>query len=177
MLYLIWGLINLALIIAFIGVCFSAAKLLKNNISKAAASLFVFGLISFASRPGDNNSNPVLVMNDQVVPDVSTRQVIHGSDKIRHVEIVLQDNLISKYTVDVMYKVDAPENVNIPHSAYSRVLGVIGGTGWKPMRIEVQRTANNKKFEYSVYGGISWNLLGLQIAHQDKLFEGFVNLK
>ena len=44
MLYLIWGLLNLGLVIYFLVICFRATKLVKEKIGLFAAVFFVLGL-------------------------------------------------------------------------------------------------------------------------------------
>jgi len=55
MLYLIWGLINLALFIVFIGLCLGATKLMRQRFGSLTCIFFVFGLLSFAGGTNDDD--------------------------------------------------------------------------------------------------------------------------
>jgi hypothetical protein len=176
MLYLLWGLINLALIIGFLILCFKATTLVKNNIGKPAALLFAVGLISFGSRQNDN-SQLTEVLDDQVRSEFIVRPDSLRKNTSGMLHIILKDNLVSKYMLSIDYGVKKPDNLNIPYHAYAGATGFTLGTEWKPERIEVKRTENNNRFQYSVYGHTQWKLLGLQLAEDSRVYDGFVQVK
>ena len=67
--------------------------------------------------------------------------------------------------------------LNIPICAYSLTSGLVGGTEWKPMAIVVNRTGDNKRFEYFVDGIVEWKLLGARIYSQSKHYEEVALIK
>ena len=58
MLYIIWGLLNLALLVFFCVVCYRAATLLRANYNWFSAVVFVFGFVSFCGTPDRDGAKP-----------------------------------------------------------------------------------------------------------------------
>ena len=56
MLELIWGLINIAILIYFVIICFKSTKVIKEKLGIFASLIFVLGLLSFIAKPSDEES-------------------------------------------------------------------------------------------------------------------------
>lgn len=170
--YLLWVLLNAALAIYFIAICFKAIKLIRENFGQFASVIFVVGLLSFA---GCFNSNDNEGSNSN---DSKTWSFISDDSLIKNqtilLEIELKNNLISKYNLEIIYGKDKQLKNNIPISAYSTTEGLTCAKNWKPINIIVERTNNNNKFQYSVYTIVAWKLLGSTVYTQGKNYEGFV---
>lgn len=82
-------------------------------------------------------------------------------------------NLISKYTLEVIYGKDR-NDINVPLSAYTSTNGFILGTNWKGESIFVDKTNDNNKFHYNVTGFVEWHLLGITVYTQLKTFNGTI---
>ncbi len=176
MLYLLWGLLNIGLFLFFIVTCFKATKLIRAKMGLLASVIFVFGLLSFI---GKSNSN-----NDNLEPNsnhIKTWKFVPG-DSLKSNESYLQNielekTIISKYDLGIEYGKDLQGQLNIPISAYSSTTGFVSGTNWKPVSIIVNRTNENKKFEYSVDGVVEWKLLGATVYSQQKNYKGITSIK
>jgi hypothetical protein len=171
MLYLIWGLLNLGLVIYFLVICFRATKLVKEKIGLFAAVFFVLGLLSVLGQPAKDSYNKKSISWDYASVDSLNR------DATYFVQIILEDNWISKKDLVVKYGTDKQGLTNIPISAYSTKTGFTSGTIWRPNTIKVYTTDDNNKFRYYVVGLVEWKLLGATIYTQSKRFNGIVSTK
>lgn len=170
MVYLFWALLNMALFIAFIVVCFKATRFIREKIGWAASFLFVIGLFAFIG--GSNRDKDNLEPNsNQIKTWKFTSSSSLDKSSGYSVKINLEETLISKYTLGIQYGKDTGHN-NIPTSANTWTTGFESGMSWKPTSIIVNRTDDNHKFEYEVYGTVKWSLLGLTIYHQPKYWTG-----
>ena len=171
MIYLLWALINLALSLYFLSICIKAIKLVRQELGLFATVIFVIGLLSFCGRNNDKNKdtnsnqtkNWTFTSNDSLHQDISS-----------FLKVKLQDNLISKYEITIDYGKDK-NNINIPISAFPSTTGFIAGTEWKAVSISVYKTNDNTKFQYYVAGYVEWNLLGINVYTQNKIFKGTVS--
>lgn len=172
MLYLLWSLINIGLFIFFIAICFKATKLLREKLGVFAAVVFVFGLLSFIGHTNNDNDNQEPNSN-QIRSWKFTSEDSLKSNESYSLHIDIKKTLLAKYNLLIRYGKAIHEDQNIPISASSSTEGFIGGTNWKPLYIQINRTNDNKKFEYFVNGVIQWKLLGATIISQYKTYEGF----
>ncbi|MGM9509967.1 hypothetical protein ACS5NO_19695 [Larkinella sp. GY13] len=174
MLYLIWTLLNIALGVYFIILCFQAARLLKERIGLYAAVIFTFGLLSFATNSGKKSvgirENPdvkkwTFVPKDSVVSDGS---------KFAHATIA--KTWISRIELTVSYGVEKSSNQPVPVEANSVWWGSITGYHWKPVSISVHATTG-QEYAYTVVSILQWKLLGISLYSQPKTYEGSIELK
>jgi hypothetical protein len=173
MLYLLWGLINLALIIGFFILCFKATTLVKVNIGKPAALLFAVGLLSFLAVP-DRKQNTEFI--DLSLPE--TPAVNSSSNEIMNtIHVTLQDNLVSDFDLYIIYKRKSPDFINEPVKVYSSSIGLACGINWIPSQYLVEKTPGNKEFSYLITGAIEWKILRFTIFSQQKSYKGRVAVK
>lgn len=171
MLYLIWGLLNLGLVIYFLVIGFKATKLVKEKIGLFAAVFLVLGFLSFLGQPATDIHN-----NSSISWDFASEDSLNHV-QTNFVQIALEDNWISKKNLLVKYGTDKRGLINIPISAYSSKTGFSNGTIWRPKSIKVSTTDDNNKFQYHVVGVVEWKLLGATIYTQLKKFNGIVSTK
>ncbi|MFT3752053.1 MAG: hypothetical protein QM800_03985 [Paludibacter sp.] len=169
MMYLLWGLLNIGLLIYFVTIYFKAIKLVRREIGFVAAIVLVIGLLSFCSggnKKADANKAKewTFASRDSLSPKQNTFLIVE-----------LQKNLISKYTLEIVAGKDS-NNVNVPISAYTFTNGFILGTNWKGESIFVDKTRDNNKFTYYVAGIVEWQLLGMTVYTQHKTFNGTLSI-
>lgn len=162
MFYLFWGLLNIALFIFFIRICFRATQLVKEKIGLLASVVFVFGLLFIGC---SNNSTA-----DQYKTWTFTSNDNVNQNSDFSIPVILEKNLTSTYNLYINCAKDQHQN-NIPESAQSSVTGFIAGTNWKPLNVTVNRI-NNDKFQYSITGIVEWRLLGAKLYTQFKSYDG-----
>jgi hypothetical protein len=166
--YLIWGLLNVVLLIYFLTICFNAIKLVRREIGLFAAIVFVIGLLSFCSR--QNNDDEVKNSNKTWTFTSEDSLTQKPTSFLRH---ELERNLISRYVLEIIYRKDR-NNINVPISAYTSTNGFTIGTNWRGESIIVNKTNDNNKFHYYVSGVVEWHLLGMTVYTQLKKFDGTV---
>ena len=161
---LIWGILNAAIFIAFILICFQAVRFIREKFGLFACVIFAFGLLSFISKPKDADSEyKKFDLNNKVtkVPNVTS-----GHNK----SIVIEDDLTSKMNLSVSYT----EKELL--TAQSIREGFISGTNWHPISIILNKSTGENQYVYSVYGTLEWRILGITIYSQSKKFEGKIEL-
>jgi hypothetical protein len=176
MLYLLWGILNIALFLTFIFICYRATKFLREKLGLFASLIFVFGLLSFVGNSGYDKINKEPFSNQ-----IKTWEFI-ASDSLNKnnnhfVGTTLEKTLISKYELGIKYGTDKEGTINIPISANSSTTGFVSGTSWEPSSIIVNRTNNNEKFKYHVGGTLRWALLGMTIYLEGKEYTGIISTK
>ena len=175
MLYLLWSLLNIALFLYFIIICFKATKLLREKVGLLASIIFVAGSLSFIGQSNIDNDNKEPNSNQ-----IRTWK-FHSADTLNKnatfsLDVILEKTLVSKYNLGIKYGKNQ-EQFNIPISAYTMTTGFSSGTNWKPITIVVNRTADNNKFEYMVTGMVEWKLLGATLYSQLKEYKGIASTR
>lgn len=171
MLYLLWGIINIALFLFFIVLCFKATRLVRERIGMLAALVFAIGLLSFMASTGNNDNkahgtNTIKKWN--FTPEDSVEV-----NFTRHIIVDLDNNPFSTNTLGIRYGKSKNQNSNTPIDAYSVTEGLVSGTSWRPMSINVDTITGNR-LKYQVVGVVEWKLLALTIYSQRKNYEGAV---
>ncbi len=173
MLYIIWAIVNIAIFIFFVFICFRATRLIRERLGLLAAVIFVLGLLSFAARPAydeDDNKEPG---KNEIKWRFASEDSFRNTYAVR---VELKKSLIAKYMLFIKYGKDS-QNINIPINADANVEGIISGTDWKPVGITITQTDNNSKFHYEVFASEKWKLLCVTVITQSKLYEGDVSVK
>ncbi|RIV21505.1 hypothetical protein DYU11_19070 [Fibrisoma montanum] len=176
MLYLLWGLLNIAVFLFFVITCFRATRLVREQFGLFTSIIFVFGLLSFISNSNDDEVNKE-PNSSQIRTWKFTSEDSLSRNATYFIDVELEKTLISKYQLGIKYGKDRQGQINIPISGNSWTTGFVSGTNWKPSYILVDRTSDNTKFEYSVHGTIEWKLLGATIYSQPKKYKGIVSTK
>jgi len=175
MTYLLWGLFNIGLLLFFIIICFKVTKLIREKLGLFASIIFVFGLLSFVGH--SNNDNNKESNSNQIKTWKFTSEDILSRNGTYLLDVDLEETLVSKYDLDIEYGKDRHGEMNIPISASSSKTGLVIGTNWKPVSIIVNKTNDNKKFEYLVEGVVEWKLLGATIYSRLKEYKGIALIK
>jgi hypothetical protein len=174
MLYLIWTLLNIALAVYFIILCFKAARLLKERIGLYAAVIFTLGLISFVGNSGKNRGSIGENPNVKKWNFVSRDNVVSGSLQSAHATI--DKTWISEIQLMVLHGCDKSSNQTVPVEANSSWSGFVSGYDWEPTIISVHATTG-REYKYTVIGILHWKLLGISLYSQHKTFSGPIELK
>lgn len=174
MLQIIWGLLNLGLLIYFVIICLKLAKLVRNHIGVLATIVFVFGLLSFVVG-SKSDTNAATYNQTKTFKFALEDSLEQNSGKFSHV--ILENNFVTKYDLFLNSGKEITSQKNTPISAYSGTTGLVMGTKWKPLNINILKTTDNNKFRYIVYGIVEWKLLGATLYTQSKVYQGIVPLK
>ena len=171
MLELFWGILNLAILIYFIIICFKIIKIVYENLGRIATLIFVIGLMSFISKPNDDenkvksfdlqNENKEVISNN-FTGDISSKK------------IVLEENLTTKIEFYIQYGEKNGENKLL--NAQTSRNGFVSGIDWKTKSIEIEKI-NNNSCKYNVIGLKDWKIFGIKIYTELKVFDGTFELK
>lgn len=169
-------MLHIGLFVSFIIICFNATKLVKEKFGIWASLIFVFGLLSFIGRSDAGKDDTEQHINQSKTWKFNSPDSLGSSSK-QHIVIDLEKTLIVKYSLGIVYGKDKQLQNNVPISAYVSTTGFESGRDWKPIYVIVNRTDDNRKFEYEVKATIKWSLLGLTIYSQPKHWKGIATVR
>lgn len=170
MLELIWGILNVFLLIYFLLICLKSVKIIKEKIGLLASFIFVIGLLSFISKPNEKNSAD---KNINILNQTNPKKAFNGNSFFR--EVNLEDNLSS--TIGLSILVGEKETGLIILNANCYRSGFISGTNWNVENIEIDIPKNKKHCSYLIRGIMEWKILGITIYSEHKTFSGNAILK
>lgn len=171
MLELIWGILNFALLIYFIIICFKAVKVIRENLGGIATLVLVLGLLSFKVNSKDEN-NRIKTFDLQNVSPKMESEKFEGNEHLN--EKKLEQNLLTDFHMSIKYRENNNEIKLL--TAYVNRTGIEMGTEWKPSTVFLNKVHNNL-YEYHVSGSIDWRILGIRLYTQSKEFDGKIELK
>lgn len=170
MIQLIWAILNIAIILYFIILCFKAVKLIRDNIGIFAAVVFSFVLLSFITNPKkDKDTESQSLRFDSKKQE--NKEVIKPFLNTYLSKTTIDEDLISTINLTVMYDAKKVLSANVNKTGFT------GGTTWKPSFIDVQKIDNKNKCKYIIYGVNEWRLAGFLLYSQSKNYEGITELK
>jgi hypothetical protein len=169
MLEIIWGILNIGILVYFIMICFKAAKIIKENLGGLATLVFVLGLLSYMGKKEEDNSFKSFDLQEQ---KKDTVQNYLGNTYSK--EVLLEDNLATKISASIMYGKDKTGKKLLRATA-SRD-GFVSGTYWEPSHFLVSKLDNKDNYEYQVIGSMEWKILGIRLYTEYKEFNGKIKL-
>jgi hypothetical protein len=168
MLYLLWGILNIAIFLFFIITCFRAISLVKQELGLLTAVVFVIGLMSLSGTANSSKDFRKQVFANRDTTDQHSAGSLH---------LDLERTWISKYTLGVYYAAGKESKQVVALEAYSSTDGWSSGTDWEPENISIRPTANGQKMQYEVWGNVRWTLLGLTVYRKAKHYTGEFSIR
>ncbi len=172
MLELIWGILNVILIIYFIIICFKSVKMIKEKIGVLASLVFVIGLLSFISKPDEKK---ITEKNIEILNQTNPKKSFNGNSYLRFA--TLEDNLTSKIELKILCGEKESDNELIILNVDCNRSGFTSGTNWNTLSIDVDKEKGENFCKYNISGVLEWKILGITIFSQIKDFEGNALLK
>lgn len=172
MLELIWGIINIILLIYFIIVCLKSIKLIKEKIGVLASFVFVIGLLSFISK---SDEKKVVNKNIEMLNQENPRKAFDGNSFSRFA--TLEDNLTSNIELRILCGEKKSDKELTILDANCNKTGLISGTNWNTLNIDIDKEKGKNYCRYNVSGIKEWKILGITIFSEAKDFTGNVLLK
>ena len=166
MIELIWGILNIAILIYFIIICFKATKIIREKLGGFAALIFVFGLLSFISKPSESTKK------FDFQNESKKKITFNGNTYSR--EKILQDNLTTNIAISVSFGENTIEKKLLNASVNRN--GFVSGTDWQTTNMNINKVDNNN-YKYNVSGTIDWKILGITLYTEMKKFSGKIELK
>lgn len=167
---LIWGIFNGFLIIYFLIICFKSVKVIKEKIGILASLIFVIGLLSFISKPNEEN---LADKNIDLLNQTNPKKAFKGNSFSS--EIKLEDNLTSNIGLSILVGEKEDELLILNANCYRS--GFISGTNWNVKNIDVDKSKDKNYCQYLVNGIMEWKILGITIYSEHKTFNGTAILK
>lgn len=171
MLEVIWGILNIGILIYFILICCKATKIIRENIGGIAALVFVLGLLSFMGKPHDENGSSQtfdLQKENKVNEPNSLNRFVNSK------EIPIEENLTTKIAVTLLYTENKTEKKLVKAMVHRD--GFICGTYWKASHINISKEDRDPNYEYHLSGTIDWKILGIKLYTQMKECKGIIKL-
>lgn len=176
--YLLWTLLNFAIIIFFIVLCFRATKLLREKLGILAAIIFVVGLLSFVTNKKESKGNIESPIKSRQVADFVFEEVRKiDSTTASYVTHTIESNTVSFLNMNVMFGREQNTNKTVPVEAGFKITGLLGGHKWAPKEVYILPSSRPGEFAYTVKGSLEWLLLGIPVFSQAKTFEGVISAK
>lgn len=165
MLYLLWSLLNLALIMLFLYVAYKATRLLRRELGLAVALFFAIGFLSFINSPGYKEEQNSFKLDKQ--GKVASEQYQQQAQSI-----IIDKNAAYNTQLHITYHQHKSQALPEPAAAQVHTSGLVLSHSLKVLDIEVAYDAAGKGWNYFVYGVVHWRLLGMKVYAQSKMYGG-----
>lgn len=157
---LVWGIINIVLLIGFIIFLIKIIKLVRKEIGLAAAFIVTFAFIMSFFPSNDKNSNLEFPLSE-------VHETLHKNTKNQRVE--LANNAINKTFVHLRFS----ENNDLSNANLKRS-GLVAFTGLTP-NILVSDKIGENHFKYFMIYSKNWYLLGIKVYTQNLEFHNEIS--
>ena len=169
MLELIWGILNISLLIYFFVICFKVIKLIRKNLGLLATLIFAFGILSFVSKPNKEKEIKKFEILDET--KITDEEKISGH--IFDENIIIEDKLTTKIRASITFKEYNQEFRLL--NAHANMNGFVSGIDWEAKEIDIDKI-NSNTYKYNITGKKDWNLLGIRIFTELKDYKGIFKL-
>ncbi len=176
MTYLLWTLLNFALLIFFITVCFRATKIIKENLGTFAVLVFVLGLLSFVSK-GHIAPPPLTEKPGDPTTFQRTQNLGISPSTSYYVSEPVAKYVGSSLNMNVSFIRRSTEDSIAASKVEFSINGLVGGHQWEPILVQLNRTPSQGVFHYVIGGDLKWTILGIPLYTQHKTFFGLLKLK
>ncbi|WP_020534531.1 hypothetical protein [Lewinella cohaerens] len=167
MIYLIWSIINLAVLFFFFylitGFIRKGKSFFNPQLKVVSILVMVVGIFQLLSATGlEENSNQIEITQDY-----------DNNNPSKIEELVLEDHLTFDINLLVKYSID--QNDFIPTESNSFLTGFISGYEWEYTLIQTNSYTSNQKAEFEAKGILKWKLFGVNLYNETKTFSGTLN--
>lgn len=169
MLYLIWSITNGIILLYFlyliIGFLAKGKRIFKPQFKLISICIMVIGIVQIISASNSEKNTNQIQLNKNY-----NKQ---SNSKIK--KVVLEDNLTFDIYMDLIYSVD--KNEFVPIKSNSSLAGLVSGYEWEFKSIQTSNYEPNQKIGFVANGVLKWNLFGITVYNQSKIFEGIIEYK
>lgn len=169
MLEIIWGILNIGILVYFTIICFKAAKIIRENLGGLATLVFVLGLLSFMGKKEEDNDFKSFNLQEEQKDKV---QNYVGNSYSK--DLLLEDNLATQIRARITYSKD--KTGKKPLEATASRDGFVSGTYWEASHFIVSKLDNKDNYEYWITGTMAWKLMGIRLYTESKNFSGKIKL-
>ncbi|WP_299156194.1 hypothetical protein [uncultured Tenacibaculum sp.] len=166
MIHLIWSIINLTIVFFFIyliiGFIKKGKQIFKPQFKIVSILIMLIGVLQIISASNSKkNSNKISITKNY-----------NKQSNIKRKQVILENNLTFDINMQVKYSVD--QNDYIPVESNSSLTGFVTGYEWKFKSINTKKLDSNGKAEFIANGILDWNLFGITVYGQNKIFTGII---
>lgn len=161
MIKIIWSILNISILLYFIYLIIKLISQGKNFfkgrfrvISILILVLGIFNIIIASSKPKNNNTIKFAYEKE------------FQNSEIKN--LIIEDNLSLDINLTVEYLIDSKKIIPIESTSY--ISGLVSGFEWEIISL---KTNNPQEFEKEILEGVgllNWNLFGILIYSQEKVF-------
>jgi len=167
MIYLIWSILNgiIFLYFFYLIIDFIGKKIIKPQFKIVSIFIMVIVIVQIisASNSEKRNTNQITIT---ITEDYNKR----NNSKIK--QIVLEDNLTFDINMLVKYSIDQNKYIAIESNSF--LTGLVSGYVWEFKSIDTNNYEPNEKSEFIANGILKWNLLGITVYNESKIFNGTI---
>lgn len=172
MIEIIWGILNVIVIIYFIIICFKSVRAVRDKLGALASLIFALGLLSFIGKSNEENQGTKTfnLQEENVDPNK-----FDGNTYLR--QLILENKLATNIELGVKFGENGAGKKLL--SAYTTRTGFVSGTNWVPQMVSVDKSdksGKSGKYNYYVTGTFEWRILGIKLYSENKNFEGEIKL-
>lgn len=172
MIYVLWGLLNLALVGLFLALCYKAVVLMRERYGVILAFVFALGLVTTCN----NNSN-MLSGNKAMASEAkkwkSDDEKNYPGLSKRSLSTLIADNPMFRTMLTVEFAV-TESGTFLPLAGFTVESGIHAGVEWKCNYITLRQEGD--ELHYIVNGTLSWKLFLLGSYSQEKIYTGKINM-
>lgn len=166
MIYLIWSIINGIIVLYFIfliiGFIVKGKKIFKPQFKFFSIAVMVIGIVQIISA-----SNA-----EKIINRITITEDYNNKNNSEIKKVTLEDNLTFDINILVKYSVD--QNEFIPIESNSFLSGLVNGFVWQFESIQTNNFKPNEKTEFIAEGILKWNLFGICVFNESKIFSGTI---
>jgi len=167
MIYIFWALLNMALALSILYICYLLVKQVAVRYGRALS--IVFALVVLNIICGRGNSKTINWNKWQFYPDSGK---LYKKD---FTSAIIQNNPMFSINLGVSYFFREKGADPLPKEAFSFVNGTLSGVEWTPHNILLNTTG--QQVLYEVDGSMGWSLLGTVVYREAKTFKGVLPYK
>ncbi len=168
---ILWGLLNIILLVGLLIGLSTAFGSLKKRFGFLGALLLVMMLVSMCrsiNKQGEKKAESGAFQSTVLQPNLPVNAFRRPYD-------ILLDNQITFAIRQTISLAQIHQSDSIQINSQSHLTGFIAGISWLPVRTLVS-VQSNQRLQYETAGFLNWQLLGLPIYSQPKQFDGHLNL-
>lgn len=171
MIYVLWALLNMALVALFIVLCYKAMVLIKERYGTVLAFVFAVGLIATCNNSGISSGNTAIASEAKKWKSGSEENYPGLSKKF--VDVKIADNPMFSTFLLIEYTVTESGSI-IPFAAHTFEDGIQSGVKWECNYVTMNQEGS--ALHYDVHGTLTWKLFGLGNYYQGKTYKGTVDM-
>jgi hypothetical protein len=156
MMHILWGLLNICLLILFFKASYSATILLAGKIGRFSSFVLIFGFVSYSCQ----NKNVDIDQTHKKWENPEAKQL--GEDVGKIEGVVVENGLIYDYRIDYVLKEDSTGAKKISRATFGGA-GVSLFTQRKINDFVVQSASAEEPLQYFANVTEDWYILGLKV--------------